>query len=279
MIFVPSSADDREAEAVPPVPACTVTLYRVACGGSLSFSNTALTVTFVAGMVKLIRQESERRTETRLLLQRGTLAQENYENLRNQNEEISALRHDLRHHITVLRSLCQKGDLERVSAYLDTMGAWNMAPGNYTVHPAVNGILTAMLARGERLGIQSSVQVKLSGQLSIPDSDLCALLMNLLENAIDANEKVPEGAERWIRITIHIRGDYLYIGVENARSRPVDFDPEAGEFRSTKEGGIHGYGLKSARVIARKYDSELRLEALDGCFSASTALLLPPPTK
>lgn len=242
------------------------------------WSALALVSGTVSAAVEVIRQESERRTETRLLLRRGTLAQENYENLRNQNEAISALRHDLRHHITVLRSLCQKGDLERVSAYLDTMGAWNTAPGNYTVHPVVNGILTAMLARGERLGIQSSVQVKLPGQLSIPDSDLCALLMNLLENAIDANEKVPERAERWMKITIHIRGDYLYVGVENARSTPVDFDPEAGEFRSTKEGGIHGYGLKSARVIARKYDSELRLEALDGCFSASTALLLPPPT-
>lgn len=231
----------------------------------------------VSAAVEVIRQEIERRTETRLLLQRGILAQENYENLRSQNEAIAALQHDLRHHITVLRSLCQKGDPERVSAYLDTIGAWNTAPGDYTVHPAVNGILTAMLARGERLGIQSKVQVKLPGQLSIPDSDLCALLMNLLENAIDANEKVPEGAERWMKIVIHIRGDYLYIGVENARSRPVDFDPEAGEFRSTKESGIHGYGLKSARAIARKYDSELRLEALDGCFSASTALLLPPP--
>ena len=55
MIFVPFSADAGEAEAVPPVPACTVTLYRVGCGGVLpSFSNTALTVTFVAGMVKLL---------------------------------------------------------------------------------------------------------------------------------------------------------------------------------------------------------------------------------
>lgn len=99
--------------------------------------------------------------------------------------------------------------------------------------------------------------------------------MNLLENALEANEKIPEGPEKWIKVFIHIRGDYLYVGVDNARYEPVNFDQEEGVFRSTKEGDIHGYGLKSARLIARKYCSELRLEVLDGRFSASTALLLP----
>lgn len=185
------------------------------------------------------------------------------------------MRHDLRHHITVLKSLCQEKDFERMGAYLDTMGAGNMVPGDYTVHPAVNGVLTAMLARGLRLGIQSEVRVRLPVQLPIPDSDLCTLLMNLLENALEANEKIPEGAGRWMKVAMHIRDDYLYVGVENARFEPVNFDPEEDVFRSTKARGLHGYGLKSARTIARKYCGELRLEALDGRFSSSTALLLP----
>ena len=62
---------------------------------------------------------------------------------------------------------------------------------------------------------------------------------------------------------MHIRGEYLYIGVENAR------------YRSTKSGVHHGMGLKSARATARKYHSELVLKADQNTFSASTALLLP----
>lgn len=226
--------------------------------------------------IEIIRQEDERRTETRLLLQRGALAQENYENLRRHNEEIAILRHDLRHHLTVLQNLCQEKDYDHVRAYLDTMGAWNTMPGDYTVHPFVNGILTVMLARGSRLGIRSEVRVQLPEQLTIPDNDLCALLMNLLENALEANEKVPKEKDRWMKVAMHIRDSYLYIGVENARFEPVDFDQAEGVFRSTKEGAFHGYGLKSARTVARKYKSKLRLEALDGRFSSSTALLLPP---
>lgn len=101
--------------------------------------------------------------------------------------------------------------------------------------------------------------------------------MNLLENALEANEQSPEGADKWLRVVMHIRGEYLYIGVENARFTPVCFDPEEGLFRSTKSGGLHGMGLRSARAAARKYHSELVLEASEGAFSASTALLLPDP--
>ena len=74
---------------------------------------------------------------------------------------------------------------------------------------------------------------------------------------------------------MHIRGQYLYVGVENARFTAVERSEEGGLFRSTKEGGSHGYGLKSAQAVAWKYHSELRLEAAEGSFSASTALLLP----
>ena len=139
----------------------------------------------------------------------------------------------------------------------------------------MDAVLTAMLARGEEADIRAEVRVDLPSELPIPSSDLCPLLMNLLENALEANEKAPEGAKKWLRVTMHIRGEYLYVGVENARFAPVNFDPEEGLYNSTKPGTLHGMGLKSARATARKYHSELVLKAIEDSFSASTALLLP----
>ena len=131
-----------------------------------------------------------------------------------------------------------------------------------------------MLARGAETGVRAEVRVELPPELPIPNSDLCPLLMNLLENALEANEKAPEGADKWLRVTMHIRGEYLYVGVENAYFAPVDFDPEERLYRATKPGTLHGMGLKSARATARKYHSELVLKADGDAFSASTALLL-----
>lgn len=237
----------------------------------------AIFASAVAAAVEVYIHENQRRTETRMLLQRGEIAQENYETLRRHNEEMSSLRHDMRHHITALQGMCREGDLERASAYLIELGGRPelAVRGGYTVHPAVDAVLTAILERGAKLGIRTDVQVELPPQLPIPDSDLCALLMNLLENALEANEKAPEGADKWIEVAAHIRGEYLYIGVKNSRFTPVELDPEEQLFRSTKGTALHGYGLKSARALAQKYHSELRLKAPEGCFSASTALLLP----
>ena len=236
----------------------------------------ALVTAILAALIHLFQSETQRRTEERLLLQRGELAQENYENLRRHSEEVASLRHDLRHHITALQGLCREGNTEEVRKYLEALSQrpeLNRA-GGYTVHPAVDAVLTAMLARGAETGVRTEVRVELPPELPIPNSDLCPLLMNLLENALEANEKAPEGADKWLRVTMHIRGEYLYIGVENPRFGSVDFDPEERLFRSTKSGAHHGMGLKSARAVARKYHSELVLKADGDAFSASTALLL-----
>lgn len=231
----------------------------------------------LAALLDLFRSETQRRTEERLLLQRGELIRENYENLCRHNEEVLTLRHDMRHHITALQGLCQDGDIGQIQRYLETLSGRPelTRTSGYTVHPAVNAVLTAMLTRGAEAGVRSEVKVELPHELPIPDSDLCPLLMNLLENALEANEKAPEGAEKWLRVIMHIRGEYLYVGVENARFAPVDFDPEERLYRSTKPDALHGMGLKSAQTTARKYHSELVLKASGDAFSASTALLLP----
>jgi hypothetical protein len=241
------------------------------------WSALTMVASTAAAFIDLFRREAQRRTEERLLLQRGELIRENYENLRKHNKEVQTLRHDLRHHVTALQGLCREGDMEEIRKYLENLSQrpeLNRSSG-YTVHPAVDAVLTAMLARGAEAGVRAEVRVELPPELPIPNSDLCPLLMNLLENALEANEKAPEGAEKWLRVTIHISGVYLYVGVENARFSPVEFDPEDHLYRSTKPGTLHGMGLKSARATARKYHSELILNAAEDSFSASTALLLP----
>lgn len=74
---------------------------------------------------------------------------------------------------------------------------------------------------------------------------------------------------------MHIRGEYLYIGVENARFGSVDFDSAERLYRSTKSGVHHGMGPQIRTGHRRKYHSELVLKADQNTFSASTALLLP----
>ncbi len=230
-------------------------------------------------LLLFIRRSVRRDTELRAISIRDALAREQLALMEENGQSLQMAAHDTRHHYAVLRELLHKGQADRAEDYLDGLIARinEDVPTVYTAHPAVNAMLSTMLTRAKRQGVRVEAQVDLPEQLAVPDMDLAVLLMNLLENALESNQKAPEGAGKWLRVTMHIRRQYLYIGVENARFAPVEREPGGRLFRSTKDGGLHGYGLKAARSIARKYDSELRLEVAEGTFSASTALLIPNP--
>lgn len=85
------------------------------------------------------------------------------------------------------------------------MEAWNRKTiGTYVTHSAINAVLTTILARAQKLEIK------------------------LNQSALDANALALEGAGKWLRVRIHIRGVHFYIGVSNPRSGPVKYDEESG---------------------------------------------------
>ena len=240
------------------------------------FEPLLLAAAFLAVLYDFLRETARRDAELQTLAVHTALAGEQLAVMEERDRALRAQAHDTRHHWAVLLGLLREGNPGRAMEYLEGLSAQESGvPSVYTVHPAVNAILTTVLSQAEGLGVKAEVRVELPDRLSVPDADLCVLLMNLLDNALDANKKAPAGAEKWLRFIMHIRGQYLYVGVENARFTMVEREAEGRLFRSTKGGHRHGYGLKSAQAVAWKYHSELRLEAAEGSFSASTALLLP----
>ena len=188
------------------------------------------------------------------------------------------IRHDVKNHYLVLQNLSNAGEQEQLDAYLkELVSEVSSVPALcYAPHPAVNAVLTVMLAQARKQEIEAEHRVDVPEALPFPDAELCAVLMNLLQNALDANALAPEGARKWLRVDLHIRGAHLYIGVENSRFAPVDYDEESGLCRMTKaDRSAHGYGLKAAQAVARKYRSELVLKFPEGSFSAATALQMP----
>ena len=101
--------------------------------------------------------------------------------------------------------------------------------------------------------------------------DLCAILGNLLDNALEAAGQVSETDQRFIRLTIRRIHQMLVIKVENSFSTiPIQED---GVFQTTKrESGLHGWGLKSAQTAAEKYDGMVRTSCEGTVFRAVTTL-------
>ena len=106
--------------------------------------------------------------------------------------------------------------------------------------------------------------------LTVSEIDLCVILGNLLDNAIESCRKIAEEEERFLRVYIGILKQQLYISVTNATTETVRQRTDA--YFSTKRGD-HGHGLRRVDQVVKKYDGYLNRQNEPGVFA--TEILLP----
>ena len=242
------------------------------------WNSLLLALCFLESAAAYIRRRSERETELQVLSARESLTREQLATVLESAAALGELRHEVKNHYLVLQNLSRTGETERLDAYLSELvsDVSSIPALTYAPHPAINAVLTVMLARAQKQGVEVERRIDVPETLPFPDTELCMVLMNLLQNALEANALAPDGARKWLRVDLHIRGVHLYIGVENSRFAPVDYDAERDLCRTTKEDkSAHGYGLKAVQAVARKYQSELLLKFPDNAFSVATALQMP----
>ena len=238
-------------------------------------------LTYLTVLRSLWRQmtEAQAQGELELLETRNRLAWENLRILQESSSALAQARHDILGNLGILQTLSQRGDYKRLDEYLSrlTRQTGEIVPLKISNHPIINAILTRGIERARSAEVELRLHIDLPDSLPFPDEDLSAFLMNLLDNALDAASLIPPGQPKWVEITMHIRGSYLFIEGQNTFAHIPEPDKEGGRFRSHKGAG-HGYGLKIMENIARRYQSELQAEAGDGVFVARTALLMPKQT-
>ena len=124
------------------------------------------------------------------------------------------------------------------------------------------------MAEKERIAINCKVEI--GEQLSVSDIDLCILLGNLIDNAVEACREIAMEEERFLRIYMCIRKQQLYISVSNATKeviRKLDAD-----YISRKRGD-HGHGLKRIDIVVDKYGGFIKRANEPGVFV--TEIMLP----
>jgi|GEM_PF-5552273 len=170
-------------------------------------------------------------------------------------QEIRTARHDLRHHINLFRELLTGGDTESLKSYLDMYSDYSDSQAatiriSYCGH-YVTDMLLGMYSRfAERQGTAFLVQANISETLTVLDADLCVILSNLLENALEASAKLPK-EKREIIVRIGEKRGQLIILIENS------FDgvliKKHGRILSSKRNNRQGVGLSSVKATVSRY--------------------------
>lgn len=196
----------------------------------------------------------------------------NYQNklLKNQVEEVQHIymtmrgwRHDYHSHLQSLKVKLNQGQIEEAAKYLNELEEdlddihQLVESGNINV----DAILNSKLSLAIEQEIDVNVKVAIPEKLPLTDIDCCVLLGNLIDNAIEACEKVEEN--KFIRLYIGIYKKQLYMSITNATNEVVRKYDE--EYISKKRGN-HGHGLKRINKVVEKYNGYINRKNEPGVF-------------
>lgn len=237
---------------------------------------TMLSLVLLMGLL-MFHMNRQYRTEqelARLKAEQAELLERDYQALNQSYGANARLFHDMHRHLETLCRLLSQKRYEEAKGYLEDLEGpiREMAETVYTGDEAADYLLNSRMSAAAREGISLEIKAEFPRHTNIRSADLCAILGNLLDNALEAAGKVKEPGERHAVLTIRRIHQMLVIKVENTFSE--DVREHEGELKTTKtDEGLHGWGLKSVRTAAEKYEGTLRTSWEGGWFRAVVTLV------
>ncbi len=154
--------------------------------------------------------------------------------------------------------MLKNGDTAGAGEYIASVAEdlENLPASRYSKNLIVNVIAGAYLDRAAQQGVRVDYSFDLPERLALSDSDLCVLVTNILENAVEACERMDANAEKYINVKISLDSGVLFMGCENSRS------PSEGAAES-------GYGIKNMCRVAEKYGGIVKFEEKPASFSVT----------
>ena len=210
--------------------------------------------------------------DKRLAAYQRELIETHYQEVENMYRQVRGWRHDYRNHIQMMKVLAANADLEGLKAYLDQLDTdLNTVDTVVKTGNAMDdAILNSKISLAKSKGIPVQVDAHIPVKLKMSELDLCCILGNLFDNAIEASLSLPED-RRLIRVYMDMKGSQLYISFTNFTAAKK-MEKVGKRFRTTKGEG-HGFGLVRIDNIIERLDGYLSRNSEDGAFT--TEILIP----
>jgi len=233
-------------------------------------SSILLSVTFT---ILLLKSKYDRRLSDF----QDSLLKKQRDEVQNIYQTMRAWRHDYHNHIQSIKAMLAMKKFQELDDYLGTLeqDLDSIDIAIRTGNVSLDAILSSKVSIARKNNIEVNCSAKVPGELKISDVHLCAIVGNLLDNAIEACEKIKSSGEnafpqKFIRIYIGMFKEQLYISVSNStnatRRRRLN------ELVTSKL-GEHGFGLRRIDKIAEQYDGFVNRKNEPGIFA--TEVMLP----
>ncbi|MBQ3149898.1 MAG: GHKL domain-containing protein [Clostridia bacterium] len=231
----------------------------------------AIAVSVVISVV-ITRKRVNRSAESRIAEYQNEVITKHCEEVQSIYNMMRGWRHDYKNHIQVMRASLEMGNLTELSDYLGELSADLNTVDTLikTGNVMADAILNSKLALCKARNIPCEVTATIPEECSVNDVELCVIIGNLLDNAIEACEKIEDKTQSFIRVYIGAFKNQFYISVSNSMiGTPV----KKGKVYKSSKGEDHGFGLMRVDSIAGKYNGFVNRQFEEGVFA--TEIMLP----
>lgn len=235
----------------------------ISCAGLL-FINLLVFILF-----RRMQKQMLLKRETDLLTSQLALQEASINNLETAYNRTRHFRHDIKNHILLMNMLAEQGKYDELKNYLKDMSGVIDESSYVRISgiSAVDAILNEKLYEAQSRSITNSYDVVNLDKNNVKPLDLCIILSNALDNAIEANSRIEDADARWLKLKIHGNSAFTVISVSN----PVAEEPRktAGNALATskEDADNHGFGLKSIESTVAKYKGEMLCKCEEGVFT------------
>ena len=249
----------RLGGGAPPVITFCISLYAIICCSLILFIQLFLYNYF------------ELRNEKMMLEQVSMQKKRQYEANRETREQLNIRYHDLKHHILALEDRLPSEKIDSIrelvesydSAYKTGLDALDVVLNEKYDRCRQRNIALTFMGSGDMLRFMDTM-------------DVYSLFGNMLDNAIAAAERLEEVEKRLISIVIEKKGSFTYISAMNYfQGKELVFRDGIPVTTAEHETDYHGFGLKSIRNTAEKYQGGLTISVSNGVFCLNLYLMDP----
>jgi len=206
---------------------------------------------------------------------------EHYQRMNEQFDALRIMKHDYKFHLKSALDTLEKGNLEKSKTYLSGLHEQieNKELPNYCNNVVINSLVSDYARKCKELDIEFIVTISIPPDYTVPNYEMCIVLGNLLENAVEACLKLeppraplraPPGAplpadSRQIKLVLKPKGKQLILMVRNTFDGEVVLDED--KIVSTKKGNSGGIGLESVKAVVDRFGEMFRINYDNEFFS------------
>ena len=252
-------------------------MTRKATGGFVVVWLLALVFALVLMIYCVMTAVSERNKQKSvdLLSERLDSQLHYYEKINDIYGEFRSFRHDYKNHMLCVESLLKKGETEQALEYMRTMeGITKERTNKFSTG---NVIVDALLDDKQDRADLSNTTIEFSGRMpseGITNIDLCTVVANAVDNAIEACEKGDTHERKSIQITSAVDKGCFFFKISNPMYDTVKIKDGNKVTTSKEDSTRHGFGVANIVSTAEKYSGSAELSAADGVFTLEADLVL-----